>query len=217
MKKLALLGIFALAACGPAVRTTPAPAPAAPAVALTPADSFLVVIMTTKGDITLKAHRDWSPEAVSRFYDLAKGNVWKDARFFRVVPGFVVQWGLTGDSAVDNLWKSRPVPDEPVKVPNLRGRVSFARGGPQTRTLQVFINLTNNGMLDEAMAGGVRGYPPFAEVVSGMDVVDRLESKYGEQPTRMQPQISANGNAWLDSTFPGLDRIIATRITTEWR
>jgi cyclophilin family peptidyl-prolyl cis-trans isomerase len=209
-----LLVAAAMAACSSGTGTVGLPSPGVPAVA---PDSFLVMMSTSKGDVIMKAHRDWSPAAVDRFYQLVKGDVWADARFFRGVPGFVVQWGLTGDSAVDNLWKSRPVPDEPVKVSNTRGRVSFARGGPQTRTLQVFINLADNTRLDNAVSGGIRGYPPFAEVTKGMDVVDRLESKYGEQPTQLQEEMSANGWSWLDAKFPGLDRVLHTTVTKEWR
>ncbi|MEO5509057.1 MAG: peptidylprolyl isomerase, partial [Longimicrobiales bacterium] len=114
--------------------------------------------------------------------------------------------------------KARSVPDEPVKVPNQRGRVSFARGGPQTRTLQVFINLADNSrLLDSAESGGIIGYPPFAEVTTGMEVVDRLESKYADQPTRLQGEISVKGWPWLDARFPGLDRVVGTKITKEWR
>jgi cyclophilin family peptidyl-prolyl cis-trans isomerase len=212
MKKLLLLSVIALTACSGSNPPANGPSPAK-----TAPDSFLVTITTSKGDVVAKAHRDWSPAAVDRFYELVKGGVWNDARIFRVVPGFVVQWGLTGDSAKDNLWRSRPVPDEPVKVPNLRGRLSFARGGPTTRTLQVFINLVDNNRLDDMNAGGVRGYPPFAEITSGMAIVDKLESKYGEQPTGRQGEISEKGWAWTDQQFPGLDRIVRTRVTKEWR
>ncbi len=216
MKRIAIIALMAAstAACSTSARNAGPPVPPAP---VTAPDSFLVSMTTSKGEIVMKAHRDWSPAAVDRFYALTKGDIWKDARFFRVVPGFVVQWGLTGDSAVDNLWKSRRTPDEPVKVSNVRGRVTFARGGPESRTLQVFINVADNKRLDDANAGGIVGYPPFAEVTEGMDIVDKLESKYGEQPTRMQGEISTKGWPWLDERFPGLDRILRTRVTKEWR
>jgi peptidyl-prolyl cis-trans isomerase A (cyclophilin A) len=209
---LVLAGAFAAAACSPGAVSGPTP----PGTTIAP-DSFVATISTTEGDVLITAHRDWSPAAVDRFYELVKGDVWSNARIFRVVPGFVAQWGLTGDSTTDNYWRSRRVMDEPVKVSNTRGRVSFARGGPETRTLQVFINLGNNSRLDETVAAGIRGYPPFGEVTQGMDIVDRWESKYAEQPTQLQGEISARGWGFLDERFPGLDRIVRTRVTKEWR
>jgi peptidyl-prolyl cis-trans isomerase A (cyclophilin A) len=198
MKKLILSFIavsLAVVSCSPNGVTGPTPPPGTP---IAP-DSFLVVMTTSKGEVVMKAHRDWSPAAVDRFYELTKGDVWSDARIFRMVPGFVAQWGITGDSAKDHLWQNRPVIDEPVRVPNLRGRVSFARGGPQTRTLQVFINLSDNSsQLDNAVSGGVRGYPPIAEVIQGMAIVDAFESKYRDQPTPYQEQMSNMGWDWLD-------------------
>jgi cyclophilin family peptidyl-prolyl cis-trans isomerase len=218
MKKLLIigfLGALSVSACARGGSTTgAAPSPGA----TTAPDSFLVSVMTSKGEFVAKAHRDWSPAAVDRFYELVKGGVWNEARIFRVVPQFVAQWGLTGDSAKDNVWMSRPVPDEPVKVSNTKGRISFARGGPRSRTLQVFINLSDNSSsLDRAAPAGIVGYPPFAEVVTGMNVVEKLESKYADQPTPLQQEMSQMGWAWLDAKFPGLDRIKTTRVTKEWR
>lgn len=216
MKKLLFLSICALAACAPG--TSSGPAGGAPAAPKTAPDSFLVDFTTSRGKFQVKAHRDWSPLATDRFYELVKGDVWKEARIFRSVPNFVAQWGVTGDSAKDHYWQNRPVPDEPVMVPNTKGRMSFARGGPQTRTLQVFVNLGDNSRsLDRMNAGGVVGYPPFAEVVTGMLVVENFESKYGDKPTPLQEDMSNKGWSWLDAKFPGLDRIISTQVTKEWR
>jgi cyclophilin family peptidyl-prolyl cis-trans isomerase len=218
MKKHLIIGIFGVVAMSASACAPGGTAGPTPATARVAPDSFLVTVATSKGDFVAKAHRDWSPLAVDRFYELVKGSVWNDARIFRVVPQFVVQWGLTGDSAKDNAWIGRPVPDEPVKVANTKGRISFARGGPRSRTLQVFINLGDNSRsLDRVNAGGVVGYPPFAEVVSGMAVVEKLESKYGDQPTMLQQEMSEKGWSWLDAKFPGLDRIRTTRVTKEWR
>jgi cyclophilin family peptidyl-prolyl cis-trans isomerase len=218
MKKLiivAALAAFPLAACAP--HATTAPVATGPSAVVQAPDSFLVTITTTKGDVIAKAHRDWSPLAVDRFYQLVSNNIWKDVRIFRVVPGFVAQWGLTGDSAVDNLWRNARVPDEPVKASNRRGTLSFARGGPQSRTIQVFINLVNNARLDDMAAGGVAGYPPIAEIIQGMDVVDKWESKYGEQPGALQGVISSRGWGPIDQQFPGLDRILKTTVTKKWK
>ena len=213
MKKVLLLSLVVLAACsrGTGAPGAPQPARAAP-------DSFTVAFTTTEGEFTMKAHRDWSPAAVDRFHELIRARTYDGVRIFRVVPDFVAQFGLTGDSATDRAWRMRVVPDEPVKVSNTAGRVSFARGGPQSRTLQIFINLADNSRrLDQAVQNGVQGYPPFAEVVSGMDVVLRLEGKYGEAPGRLQQEISRSGWASVDAQFPDLDRIVRARITKEWK
>lgn len=212
MKKLLLLvPILILSACSRAPEPgTPAPQRIAP-------DSFTVTMTTTKGDVVIKAHRAWSPLAVDRFYNLIRANTYDSVRIFRVVPNFVAQWGLTGDSATDGMWRTMRVPDEPAVQSNTRGRISFARGGPESRTLQVFINLADNIRLDTMTTGGVKGYPPFGEVVQGMDVVDKWEKKYGEQPGRLQGQISRSGWKTVDEQFPDLDKILKARITKEWK
>ena len=213
MKPILLLGLVAAAACTPATSrrgSLPAGQQVAP-------DSFLVAFETTKGDFEVMAHRSWSPLAADRFHELVAAGTYDDIRIFRVVPDWVAQFGLTGDSAVDRAWRRQPVPDEPVRVANTRGRIAFARSGPETRTQQIFINLKDNSQrLDANVVNGVRGYPPFAEVVRGMDVVARLESKYGEAPGRLQGEISRTGWATVDAQFPDLDRIVKARITREW-
>jgi cyclophilin family peptidyl-prolyl cis-trans isomerase len=180
-------------------------------------DSFLVAFETTKGSFEVMAHREWSPLAADRFHELVAAGTFDGIRIFRVVPDWVAQFGLTGDSAVDRAWRRQPVPDEAVRVANTRGRIAFARSGPETRTQQIFINLKDNSQrLDANVVNGVRGYPPFAEVVRGMAVVARLESKYGEAPGRLQGEISRTGWATVDAQFPDLDRIVKARITREW-
>ena len=211
MKRILLLSLAALGACSP---STSGPRAAGAHVA---PDSFLVSFETTQGDFEVIAHRAWSPHAVDRFHELIREKTYDGIRIFRVVPDFVVQFGLTGDSATDREWRRRPVPDEEVRVSNTRGRVSFARSGPETRTLQVFINLADNSKrLDATVANGVKGYPPFGEVRRGMEVVAGLEGKYGEQPGRLQGEISRNGWGAVDAQFPDLDRIVKARVTKEW-
>jgi cyclophilin family peptidyl-prolyl cis-trans isomerase len=179
-------------------------------------DSFLVSFETTKGEFVVKAHRQWSPLGVDRLYELAAAGLHTGVPIFRVIPGKLVQFGLTGDSAIDAQWEHRGIADEPVLVKNERGRMSFARGGPATRSAQLFINLRNNSpRYDTINAQGVIGYPPIAEVVQGMNVLDSLEGKYGNTPSEYQDSISIRGIRWLDDRFPGLDRITRIRLRNQ--
>jgi peptidyl-prolyl cis-trans isomerase A (cyclophilin A) len=205
--------LLALAACGGAPSRLPtklAPATVAP-------DSFLVRFETGKGPFDVMVHRAWSPAAAARVYDLVRRRHYDDIRVFRVVPNYVVQFGLTGDSAVDWAWRGQGLPDEPVLQPNTRGRVGFARAGPRTRSTQLFIDLKDNTpRLDTLAVGGVVGYPPFGEVVRGMAVVDSMNAEYGGAPAEQQDSIATLGNAWLDREYPRLDRILSARIVREW-
>ncbi len=179
-------------------------------------DSFLVEFETTKGVFVVKAHRAWSPAGVDRLYELAEAGVHGNVPVFRMLPGKLVQFGLTGDSTIDAAWEARGIPDEPVRTGNIRGRMSFARAGARTRSAQLFINLRDNSpRYDTANAQGVIGYPPIAEVVLGLDVLDSLEGKYGNAPSEFQDSISARGLPWLDAKFPGLDLIVRTRLRTK--
>jgi peptidyl-prolyl cis-trans isomerase A (cyclophilin A) len=163
------------------------------------------------------AHRAWAPNGVDRFYDLLRRRYFDDVRFFRIVPGFVAQFGLSGNPRVSEAWRTRAIPDEPVRQSNRRGRISFARGARNTRTVQLFINLRDNARLDTLNGFG---FPPIAEVVAGMDVVDSLYSAYGESPPRgggpVQDSIRAEGNAYLQRAFPRLDFIRRARVVREW-
>ncbi len=187
-----------------------------PAAGMTAApDSFFVEFETTKGNFVVKAHRTWSPYGADRLFELASGGVYNGVPMFRMLPGKLVQFGLTGDSAVDAGWEARSIPDEPVLTGNVRGRVSFARAGAKTRSSQIFINLRNNSpRYDTVNAQGVIGYPPIAEVVEGMNVLDSLEGRYGNAPSELQDSISIRGIRWLDAKFPGLDRVVRTRLRT---
>jgi len=212
-RAVSILGAV-LAACA----TTPRLPPEGSAPPALGPDSFLVAFQTTRGRFVVMAHRDWAPLGSDRFYELVRRRVYDDIRAFRVVTNFVAQFGLTADSAVNRAWRAQGLDDEPVRQPNLRGRISFARGGPRTRSLQVFINLGNNSpRLDTLMAGGVTGYPPIGEVVDGMNAVDHFNAQYGNAPSQRQDSIGAQGNAWLDRVFPDLDRIHTARVIREWR
>lgn len=193
----------------PADTTTATPPPAAEPAAptVTAPQTFNVRFETSKGPIVIRAHRDWSPNGVDRFYELVESRYYDDVRFFRVVPNFVVQFGMHGDPATNAKWASQPLQDDPVKQTNRRGTVTFAKTMmPNSRTTQLFINLRDNSMLDPD------GFAPIGEVVEGMSVIDRLYSGYADQPTGRQGEIAAEGNAFFAREFPRLDFIRTARV-----
>jgi peptidyl-prolyl cis-trans isomerase A (cyclophilin A) len=223
MKRAAAVLVLAVAACGdPAASNPPskpseaAPDKAAPAgdgplydpahadaSRVAPSD-FKVRFSTSKGDFTVIVFRDWAPRGADRFYSLVKAGFFDECRFFRVVPNFVVQWGLPADPKVARAWEPARLMDDPVKQTNLRGMMTYAKSGPNTRTTQVFINTKDNTALD------AQGFPPFAKVIEGMDVIDALTSEYGESPN--QGRIQAEGNAYLQKEFPRLDHVKTARV-----
>jgi peptidyl-prolyl cis-trans isomerase A (cyclophilin A) len=160
---------------------------------------------TSKGPFVIEVHRDWAPNGADRFYNLVKNGFYNDVRFFRVIEGFMVQFGINGDPNISAVWREANIPDDPVKQSNKRGYVTFATAGPNTRTTQVFINFDNNDGLDG------QGFSPFGKVVSGMEVVDSLYNGYGEGAPRGQGpdqgQIQMEGNAYLIKDFPKLDYV----------
>ena len=165
---------------------------------------YKVRLQTTKGDVVILVHRDWSPIGADHFYQLTKMGFYNDVAFFRVVPGFIVQWGMSGDPKLNKEWGEAAIQDDPSKVSNKIGTVVFAKTGqPNSRSTQLFINLgDNSGSLDP------QGFTPFGEVIQGMENVLHLETKYGEQPD--QGAITEGGNAYLKSHFPDLDFIKKT-------
>jgi peptidyl-prolyl cis-trans isomerase A (cyclophilin A) len=192
----------------PADTATPAPTPppAAPAVPAAPGQ-FKVRLETSKGPIVIELHRDWAPNGVDRMYQLVEQGYYDNVRFFRVVPGFVVQFGMHGDPATNSKWVAQPLIDDPVKQSNKRGTVTFAKTGmPNSRTTQLFINLQDNAMLDP------QGFAPIGEIVEGMSVVDRLYSGYGGAPSDSQPRIAAEGNAFLKQVYPKLDFVKTAKV-----
>jgi peptidyl-prolyl cis-trans isomerase A (cyclophilin A) len=148
----------------------------------------------------IEVARAWSPNGADRFYNLVKGGFYDEARFFRVVPDFMVQFGINGDPAVSAQWRTASIPDDPVKESNQRGYITFAKtGAPNSRTTQLFINFRDNSFLDK------QGFAPFGRVTSGMDAVDQIYSGDRERPD--QGQIQMNGNDYLSKSFPKLDYI----------
>lgn len=168
-------------------------------------EAYKVKFTTPKGDILIQVTRAWSPLGADRFFNLVRAGFFNDAYFFRIVPGFVTQFGIHSNPQISKVWRAANLPDDPVRESNKRGTLSFATAGPNTRTTQIFINLADNPRLDGM------GFSPFGSVVEGMDVVDKLYAGYGEQPN--QGMIQESGGAYLKKEFPMMDRIMASVIT----
>lgn len=167
-------------------------------------DVYRVNFDTSKGPFVVEVHREWAPLGADRFYTLVNGKFFDNARFFRVIPGFMAQFGLNASPAVNAKWKEDSIQDDPVTQNNTRGMVTFATAGANTRTTQLFINFGDNSRLD------AQGFAPFGKVISGMEVVDRINAEYGEQPD--QGRIQTEANAYLEKEFPRLDYIKTARI-----
>lgn len=213
---LALAAIAWALACA---RRPPLLAPTPEDLARVGPDSFLVQLETSRGNVELMAHRAWSPLGVDRMHFLLSQGYYDASRFFRVVPGFVVQWGISRDTSVNKVWNDRDLPDEPVRQSNTRGRISYARAGPNTRSVQLYVNLADNSRLDTA---NVFGFPPIGEVRVGMALMDSMYAGYscrrGNQGTcPSQDSIQAQGEAYLNRSFPQLDVIKKARIVREWK
>ena len=190
------------AACGGgdnASRTPPAP------------DSFLVALETSRGPMQIMVHRDWAPLGVDRFYSLVKNNFYDEARFFRVVPGFVAQFGIPADPAMAPRFIKGPLADDPVKHGNARGTLAYAHAGPNTRTSQLFINLRDNQSKLDA-----QGFATFGEIREGLPMIDSLNGEYDGPDGPDQHLIETMGTAYLTSTYPRLDYIKTARVTREF-
>jgi peptidyl-prolyl cis-trans isomerase A (cyclophilin A) len=231
MKTLALSAVL-LAACAaprtpspaaaPAAAAPAAGAPALPPVSTDPAlrdpaalnqrapETFRVLFDTTKGAFSVQVTRAWAPIGADRFYNLVSHGYYDGAAFFRVLKGFMAQTGIHGDPQVSAAWRGANVPDDIREKSNTRGRVTFATGGPNTRTTQIFFNYADNSRLDGM------GFTPFGEVAEGMDVLEALEGGYGEGYPQgngpNQGRIQGEGNAYLRAEFPKLDYIKTARI-----
>ena len=198
-----------LAAAAALVIATPALAQSAlsnpAALTATAPATFKARFDTSKGVFVVQVTRDWAPTGADRFYNLVKNGFFDDTRFFRVISGFMVQFGINGDPKIQPAWRVARIPDDRVTQSNKRGTITFATSGPNSRTTQVFINFRDNAGLDG------QGFAPFGQVVSGMEVVDKLYSGYGEgAPGGRGPEqgrIQAEGNAYLTKDFPQLDYV----------
>jgi peptidyl-prolyl cis-trans isomerase A (cyclophilin A) len=164
-------------------------------------DVYKAKFDTSRGVFVIEVHHDWAPKGADRFYNLVKHHFYDDSRFFRVIAGFMVQFGINGDPNVQSAWLNANITDDPVKESNKAGYVTFAKTSlPNSRTTQVFINFVDNAGLDK------QGFAPFGRVVSGMDVVNKLYSDYGEKPNAGNAYMM-KGNAYITESFPKLDYI----------
>ena len=206
--------VLPLAGVGGCSRKAPPPpgkAAAVPAAPEKPADpkapdSFRVRFETSKGAFVVAVTRALSPRGADRFHNLVQQGYFNDVRFFRVIPGFMAQFGMNGDTAVNKKWAENTIPDEPVAASNKRGMITYAKGGPNSRSNQFFINFADNSMLDP------QGFSPFGQVVEGMKVVDAIYGGYGDPPQDSQERIASEGNAYLAKNFPKLDYIKSATI-----
>jgi len=173
-------------------------------------DVFKVKFETSQGNFIVEVHRKWSPIGADHFYALVDNKFYDGCRFFRVLDGFMAQFGINGDPKTQKKWRKEVIKDDPVVKSNTRGMITYATGGPNTRTSQLFINYGNNARLDNS------GFSPFGKVVKGMNVVDKLYHKYGEgAPSGNGPSqrlIQSRGNKYLNQEFPKLDYIKKARI-----
>lgn len=169
-------------------------------------ETFKAQFDTTKGKFIIEVTRSLAPHGADRFYNLVRSGYFTDIAFFRVIPGFMCQFGINGDPSVSAKWREATIPDDPVKGSNTRGTITFAMAGPNTRTTQLFINFGNNVNLDSM------GFAPFGKVIEGMDVVDKINGEYGENAPDVQGHIQMEGNAYLKKDFPNLDYIKSATI-----
>jgi len=187
--------------------------PKSPEINQTAPETFRAKFETSQGEFVIEVHRDWAPLGADRFYNLVNHGFYDDCRFFRVISGFMAQFGISGDPKIARAWRAAKIQDDPVKESNKRGYISYAMGGPNTRTTQLFINYGDNSRLD------AMGFPPFGKVAEGMSVVDKLYSGYGEGAPRGkgpdQGQVQGRGNEYLNADFPKLDHIVKATILAD--
>ena len=209
MTRAVVAGLLAVLAVAPAASTADSPKPSLlrPATLTAKAPAvFGAAFKTTKGTFVVTVHRAWAPRGADRFYNLVRNGFYDDVSFFRVVPGFVVQFGISSKPAIARVWANANIRDDLVRHSNTGGTVTFADAGPNTRSTQVFVNLGDNGRLDKL------GFAPFGEVTSGVKVLAKLYRGYGEQPTGAQQQMTEQGRAFLKRYFPRLDAVETARI-----
>lgn len=180
-------------------------------------ETFQVRVETSRGAFTIEAHREWAPHGADRFYNLVRAGFFDDSRFFRIVPGYIVQFGIAGDPKIAAVWRDRTIAADPEHGSNMRGTVAFAMVTPDARATQIYINLADNRKRIDG-----QGFAVFGEVVDGMDAVDRLYGGYGETSgggmrAARQEKLFEGGNAYLDAAFPKLDRLTAAKVASRSR
>jgi cyclophilin family peptidyl-prolyl cis-trans isomerase len=217
------LVLLVLSACFSTFHPAPLTDPSDARFSAIAPDSFDVSMLTTKGEMIVRARRNWSPLGVDRFYVLAKNQYFDSVAFFRTVGNFVAQFGLHGDTAVTRAWRGKSMLDEPVKVVNQKGTLSYARGGVNSRSNQLFFNTVDNTPRLDTL--NTFGFPPIAQVIKGIGVLDSLNWEYGGRraegvrlpPGPSQDSLRLQGNAYLRRNYPRLDYILKARVVREWR
>jgi peptidyl-prolyl cis-trans isomerase A (cyclophilin A) len=175
-------------------------------------DTARAEFITTKGNFTVEIYRQWSPLGADRFYQLIKSGYYNNTILFRVVKDYLVQFGVSEDKTKNIFWQNKNLKDEPVVGSNTEGTICFSRGAPSTRKTSVFINLRDNLTYDTMTVAGVKGFVPFAKIISGIDVAKAFFSNYGNDTMKSADTIYFKGNAWMNKKFPGLDMIKEVRI-----
>ena len=202
-------------------RTPPLLDPTNAAFTAVAPDSFDTELQTTKGVIVVRVVRAWSPNGADRFYALARSGFFTDVAFHRTIRNFVAQFGISGDTAISRAWATRTIADDSVRVPNKRGTMTFARGGPRSRSTQLYFNLVDNTPRLDTLNGF--GFPPVGRIVEGLAVMDSLNWEYSgtrgaaQTPGPSQDSIRRQGNAYLRRAFPRLDYIVRAKVIRTWR
>jgi len=211
--RLSFLTAFVCVAACSQPRASALLSPNADSLAKPAPDSFKVAFETSQGRFVVQAMRSWAPQGVDRFHYLAANRYYDGTKFFRNLSNFMAQVGIHGDPSVNEVWTAKTIPDDPVKQSNVRGTVSFAMGGPDSRSTQIFINKRDNSRLD------AMGFAPIGTITEGMHVIDALYTAYGEGPPTGggpdQSRIEREGNRYLNNRYPRLDSIISTRILND--
>ncbi|WP_310572264.1 peptidylprolyl isomerase [Gemmatimonas sp.] len=208
---LLAIGLTAMAACSaepraPTAKSAPRVIPGPAATPMRSPDVYRVRFETSKGPFAIEVTRALSPRGADRFYELVTIGYYAGNRFFRMVPGFVVQFGIHGDPAVNAKWAQAAMADEPMRQSNTRGTVAFTTVDANSRTVQLFVNMADNA----AKLDRQRVFAPIGVVIEGMDVLERLNVEYGEDP--VQSRIMSRGNKYLDRWFPALDSIVSATV-----
>jgi peptidyl-prolyl cis-trans isomerase A (cyclophilin A) len=175
-------------------------------------DTLKTEFITTKGNFTVEVYRQWSPLGADRFYQLVKSGYYNNTLIFRVVKDYLVQFGVSEYKPKNIFWQGKNLKDEPVVGSNTEGTLCFSRGAPNTRKTSIFINLRDNLTYDTMTVAGVKGFVPFAKIISGMEVAKSFFSDYGNDTMKSADTIYFKGNAWMNKKFPGLDMIKEVRI-----
>ena len=175
-------------------------------------ETFRASFKTNKGEFIIEAYRKWSPQGVDRLYQLIKTGFYNNTLLFRVEQNYVIQFGINNSEKINRFWDPQKLSDEPPKYKNLKGIISYARGGRNDRATQLFINAIDNLKLDTMLRAGVKGFTPIAKVIKGMKVITLFNGRYGRKPVMVQDSLYKYGNRYFEEHFPGLDKIITARI-----